>query len=181
MNAAAASSPTRKTPSAGKLVLVTGASSGIGRSSAELFALRGARVLLVARNAGKLREIADHLEEKGASAACYGVDLAKADEVTAMAERIKSEHGVPDIIVNNAGSGRWLSTAETSLEEARQMIELPYLAAFYVTRMFLPEMIARGHGHSPADLPSLPYRLAECVRLWRRAPCAEGLHRGASR
>lgn len=104
-------------------------------------------MLLAARRAGKLKQIAEALESQGAAAAYYGVDLANADEVTAMAERIKSEHGVPDIIVNNAGSGRWLSTAETSLEEARQMIELPYLAAFYVTRMFLPEMIARGQGH----------------------------------
>ena len=62
------------------------------------------------------------------------------------AERIKAEHGVPDILINNAGAGRWLPLVETSLEEARQMIELPYLAAFYVTRMFLPEMIVRRRG-----------------------------------
>ncbi len=129
-----------------KLVLVTGASSGIGKATAELFAKRGGRVLLLARDRERLDATAREIAQRGGRAAIYPVDLSQADAVRATAERIKAEEGVPDILVNNAGAGRWLSLVETSLEEARQMIELPYLAAFYVTRMFLPEMIARGSG-----------------------------------
>jgi short-subunit dehydrogenase len=129
------------------LVLITGASSGIGRATAERFAARGAHVLLLARREPRLREIVEDLAGRGASADYYPVDLADAGAVATVAERIKAEHGVPDIVVNNAGAGRWLPAVETSPDEARQMIELPYLAAFYVTRAFLPEMLARGHGH----------------------------------
>ncbi len=130
----------------GKLVLVTGASSGIGRATAELAARKGARVILLARGTEQLAEVAAGIKEAGGNAVAYTVDLSQAADVTAIAERIREEQGVPDIIVNNAGAGRWLPLVRTSLEEARQMIEVPYLAAFYVTRMFLPEMIARGSG-----------------------------------
>ena len=75
------------------------------------------------------------------------VDLSNPEEVESAADRIKSDTGVPDMIVNNAGAGKWLPLVETSLAEARTMIELPYLAAFYVTRLFLPEMIRRGSGN----------------------------------
>lgn len=131
---------------ADKQVLVTGASSGIGKATAELFAQRGARVVLLARSADKLDKVAHGIAENGGNAVTYTVDLSQAHAVEVAAERIKSERGVPEIIVNNAGAGRWRPLIETSLEEARRMIELPYLAAFYVTRMFLPDMIARGHG-----------------------------------
>lgn len=166
--------------SAGKLVLITGASSGIGEATAELFALRGARVLLLARNQDKPKEIIEDLEGYGAKAAFLAVDLAKADEVSAAAERIKSEYGIPDVVINNAGAGGWIAAAATSLDEARQMIELPYLAAFYVTRSFLPEMIARSRTYRLRDIAGVLHRLAECLCLYRRAPRAEGLHRSAA-
>ena len=129
-----------------KLVLVTGASSGIGRAAAELLAKRGARVLLLVRNQDRLEETVRQIVASGGIAAAYPVDLSEAEAVRTTAERIKAEHGVPDVVINNAGSGRWLPFVETSLDEARQMIELPYLAAFYVTRLFLPEMLARDSG-----------------------------------
>lgn len=144
-----------------RLVLVTGASSGIGRATAELFAARRAKALLLARNRAALDEVVSGIKQRGGNAASYPVDLSKADAVEACAAKIKAEHGVPDVIVNNAGSGRWLSLVETSADDARQMIELPYLAAFYVTRAFLPEMISRGSGQvacvtSPASFMVWP-------------------------
>src|SRR3990170_6051427 len=60
--------------------------------------------------------------------------------------RIKREAGTPDILINNAGSGRWRPLVETTAEEALAMIEVPYLAAFNLTRAFLPEMLARRSG-----------------------------------
>ena len=62
------------------------------------------------------------------------------------AARIKRERGTPDILINNAGAGRWLPLVETTADDALHMIEVPYLAAFNLTRSFLPEMLARGSG-----------------------------------
>ncbi len=71
---------------------------------------------------------------------------ADARAIAETSARIKREAGTPDILINNAGAGRWLSVLETSAEEAHAMIEVPYLAAFNLTRAFLPKMIARGCG-----------------------------------
>jgi short-subunit dehydrogenase len=128
------------------LVLVSGASSGIGAATAKLYAARGAKLLLLARNADRLAEIAAAIERDGGEALAYEIDLADAAAVAETAARIKRETGMPDIIINNAGGGRWLTVAETSAAQALAMIEVPYLAAFNLTRDFLPEMIARGSG-----------------------------------
>ena len=131
---------------ASKLVLVTGASSGIGAATAKLYGASGAHVLLLARNETKLDEVAAAIRRDGGAASPYAVDLADASAIAETSARIKREAGTPDILINNAGAGRWLSVLETSAEEALAMIEVPYLAAFNLTRAFLPEMIARGSG-----------------------------------
>ncbi|HKJ61828.1 MAG TPA: SDR family oxidoreductase, partial [Hyphomicrobiales bacterium] len=121
-----------------KSVLVTGGSSGMGRATAEHYARLGAHVIMLARSTDKLEQVAHGIVQNGGQASYYAVDLSDAEAVAATAERIESDLGTPDIIINNAGAGRWLPLVETPPEDARQMIELPYLAAFYVTRMFLP-------------------------------------------
>ena len=145
----------------GKLVLVTGASSGIGRATAEGFARRGARVLLVARSADRLEAVAAGIRAAGGEAAVFAIDLADTAAVARLAASIAGEQGVPDVLVNNAGAGQWKPFVETSADEARAMIELPYLAAFAVTRAFLPAMLARGSGQiafvtSPASFMVWP-------------------------
>ena len=131
---------------ASRLVLVSGASSGIGAATARLYGARGARVLVLARNEAKLEEVVAAIRRDGGAASPYAVDLADASAIAETAARIKREAGTPDILINNAGAGRWLSVLETSAEEALAMIEVPYLAAFNLTRAFLPEMIARRTG-----------------------------------
>lgn len=131
---------------ASKLVLITGASSGIGAATAKLYGARGAKVLLLARNEAKLAEVAAAIGRDGGAASPYAVDLADANAIAETSARIKREAGTPDILINNAGAGRWLSVLETSAADALAMIEVPYLAAFNLTRAFLPEMIARGSG-----------------------------------
>jgi short-subunit dehydrogenase len=131
---------------ASKLVLVTGASSGIGAATAKLYAARGARVLVLARNEAKLDEVAAAITRDGGAASPYAVDLADPSAIAETNARITREAGTPDILINNAGAGRWLPLLETSAEEALAMIEVPYLAAFNLTRAFLPEMIARRTG-----------------------------------
>ncbi len=132
---------------AGKVALVTGASSGIGEGAARKLAAKGARVILVARSADRLARLAQEIEAAGGKAFAVACDLARSEEVQSMGETVLAQAGAPDILINNAGAGRWLSTLETSPQEARQMIELPYLAAFYVTRFFLPHLLARHDGH----------------------------------
>ena len=129
-----------------KLVLVTGASSGIGEAAAKLYGKAGAKALLLARNGERLERVAAAIRAGGSEAAAYVIDLADARAVEETSARIAREHGTPDILINNAGAGRWKSVLDTTAEEALAMIEVPYLAAFNLTRAFLPGMIARKSG-----------------------------------
>lgn len=131
----------------GRLALITGASSGMGASIAKALADAGAEVILLARKRSLLDQVAAEITDGGGRAHAIPVDLGKAEEVETVAARIKAEIGIPDIIVNNAGSGEWRFLDETSPEEAVQMVTIPYLAAFYVTRAFYPEMLNRNSGH----------------------------------
>jgi short-subunit dehydrogenase len=131
---------------AADLVLVTGASSGIGEATARRYGASGARVLLLARNADRLDDVAHAIRKDGGAASPYPVDLADSGAIEEVSARIASEAGTPDILINNAGAGRWLSLIETTAEEVLAMIEVPYLAAFNLTRAFLPKMLARRSG-----------------------------------
>jgi len=109
-------------------------------------AAAGAKVILLARTQSKLDAVADEIRNAGGQAYVYPCDLSDADAVGATAERIKAEVGVPDIIINNAGAGRWLAVEETDPAEAISMMSTPYFAAFFVTRAFVREMVRRGSG-----------------------------------
>lgn len=146
---------------ASRLVLVTGASSGIGASTARRFGASGARILLLARNEERLDEVANAIRKAGGSAVSYPIDLADAGAIAELSAKIEREAGTPDVLINNAGAGRWLPVAETTSEQALSMIEVPYLAAFNLTCAFLPKMIARHSGAiacvtSPASYVAWP-------------------------
>jgi uncharacterized protein len=133
-------------PIPGSLSVVTGASSGIGEATARLLAGKGSHVLLLARNSDRLGALASDIRAGGGKADPFAVDLADSRALAATAERLVAAHGSPHIVVNNAGAGRWLPILQTSAEEAAQMIAVPYLAAFNLTRELLPGMLARGTG-----------------------------------
>ena len=76
----------------------------------------------------------------------YPIDLADAKAIEDTSARIAREVGIPDVLINNAGAGRWLPLLKTTAKEALAMIEVPYLAAFNLTRAFLPYMLARRSG-----------------------------------
>lgn len=132
---------------AGRTVLITGASQGIGAATARAMAARGAEVLLLARSEAKLRDVAAAIERAGGRARVYPVDLADLDGVVATTAAMKADGIVPDVIVNNAGIGRWLFVEETPLQEMRDIMAVPYFAAFAVTQAFVSEMAARGSGN----------------------------------
>ena len=95
----------------------------------------------------ELDRVAESIRCDGGSATAYVIDLADADAIAETGARIKREHGTPDTLINNAGAGRWLPLGrDHGRGGALAMIEVPYLAAFNLTRAFLPEMIARRSG-----------------------------------
>lgn len=162
---------------AGRLVLITGASSGIGASAARAMAREGGRILLLARRKEALETVAAEIREAGGQAWVYPVDIADSAAVARTAQAIQDEVGTPDIVVNNAGAGRLIPMEETSPQEAVQMMALPYFGAFYVTGAFLPAMRLRGSGHlvnitSPAGFIPWPRVTGYAVARW----AMRGLH-----
>jgi short-subunit dehydrogenase len=127
--------------------VVSGASSGIGRATAEALAAYGSHPVLLARTESDLEDVADRIHSRGGEATVFPVDLSDADAVAAVADDIRAAVGVPDIIVNNAGVGEWRAIDETTPEQAELSMDVPYLAAFYLTRAFVEGMLDRDRGH----------------------------------
>jgi short-subunit dehydrogenase len=144
---------------AGKTVLVTGASSGIGAATARLVAEHGARVLLVARDSARLHQVAESIRANRGQAQPYSVDLADPAAITTLARRVESRFGTPDVLINNAGAGRWRSVQETDSAQLQHMMAVPYFAAFNLTRELLSGMRQRGNGQI-INLSSVGSRMA---------------------
>ena len=126
-----------------RLVLITGASSGVGAAASKAFCSDGTKVVLLARNPEMLHAVA---QEAGAVAVAIPCDLADPDAVAKMAKQVLAEHGCPDVIVHSAGAGQWKTVQDTTPQEAIIMMQAPYFAAFNVTHAFLPAMLARKSG-----------------------------------
>jgi len=132
----------------GKIVLVTGASGGVGAAVARAMAAAGAaEILLLARNETALAKVAGDIATVGGRARTYVLDLSDPGETTAVAQRILQEVGAPDILVNNAGGGQWKFLDEMTPQEIQSAMTVPYLAAAWLTASFLPAMRRRGSGH----------------------------------
>jgi NAD(P)-dependent dehydrogenase (short-subunit alcohol dehydrogenase family) len=135
---------------AGRTVLVTGASHGIGRATAIRLARAGATVLLVARSADLLEELAEQLRADGAAAHALPADLSDAERaVPALARRVLVEHGAPDVVVNNAGKSIRRAVAQSfdRFHDYTRTNDLNYLGPVRLLLELLPAMRARGGGH----------------------------------
>ena len=133
----------------GKIVFITGASSGIGAATALAFAAAGARLLLAARRAGKLAQIASLALERGA-AAVHSIDLDVRDHraVQNAIDTLPPEWAEIDVLVNNAGLSRGLEKLYMGkIEDWDEMIDTNVKGLLYVTRAVVPGMVVRGHGH----------------------------------
>ena len=130
-------------PSSNGAVLVTGASSGIGEEIAREFAGRGRHVVLVARRADKLDELAESL---GSAADVLAADLSNADERAALPGRVTELGLVVDILVNNAGLSTAGPIAESDPVAELNLIEVDVAAVADLCSRFVPGMVARGGG-----------------------------------
>jgi NAD(P)-dependent dehydrogenase (short-subunit alcohol dehydrogenase family) len=133
----------------GKIVLITGASSGIGRATAVKAADAGATVLLVARSAEKLEETRDEIAAAGGSAHIHRCDMSDIEDIERMAEEVLAYHGHVDILVNNAGRSirRSIALSYDRFHDFERTIQLNYLGALRLILALLPTMRARKSGH----------------------------------
>ncbi len=136
-------------PLAGRTVLVTGASSGIGEATARAVAALGATVLLVARRAEELERVRRAIEDGGGRAAAYACDLTDGDAVDALVTRVLAEHGSVDHLVNNAGRSirRSLHLSYDRFHDVERSLAVNFLGPVRLTLGLLPAMRAQGSGH----------------------------------
>ena len=133
----------------GKIVFVTGASGGIGHATALAFAAEGARLLLAARRAGKLAEVASECLKRGAPVV-HSIDLDVRDHraVQNAIDTLPEEWAEIDVLVNNAGLSRGLDKLYLGrIEDWEEMIDTNMKGLLYITRAVVPGMVVRGRGH----------------------------------
>lgn len=125
-------------------VLVTGASSGIGREMARYFSKLGYELILVARDSNALINLKNELSTP---TMVIAMDLSKKENCEKLYETVKTQYGTLDILVNNAGFGLFGNFTQTDLEKEINMIETNILAVHILTKLFLKDMVERDEGH----------------------------------
>ncbi len=133
----------------GRRVLITGASSGIGRATALKVAGAGAIPLLVARNVERLEELRAEIVASGGMAYVYSADLSDTDDIDRLLERIGADHRHVDMLVNNAGRSirRSIALSYDRFHDFERTMQLNYFGAVKLIIGLLPQMRARGFGH----------------------------------
>ena len=130
----------------GKTALVTGASSGIGRSTALALAAAGAQVTLVARRASRLDDLAAQIKADGGQALARAADVTDEDDATQAVEDAVGHFGGLDILVNAAGMTQTGKVENGDLADWRYVMELNFWASFYTSRAAIPALKAGGGG-----------------------------------
>ncbi|HKQ12662.1 MAG TPA: SDR family oxidoreductase [Steroidobacteraceae bacterium] len=134
---------------AGKRVLITGGSSGIGRATALRVAEAGAQVIIAARDAQKLDTVAAEIRAHGGTVYTYACDITDERASGALVQQILATHGGVDILINNAGHSirRSIAISCDRLHDYERLMQLNYFAAVRLTLAFLPQMTAQHSGH----------------------------------
>ena len=132
----------------GKVVLITGASSGFGADAARLFAKEGCRVILSARRMNRLQEVAEEIVQAGGDATIIQLDVTEASQIEEVVQTVVDNYGRIDILFNNAGYGRldWLENQDIA-QDINVQIAVNLTGLIQTTRIILPYMIRQRSGH----------------------------------
>ena len=148
----------------GKLALVTGASTGIGYAIAKELAKRGANLIISAtsRSEDKLHELSSEIKDIGAECHIFMEDLSRLNSGRSLYDQIKLQNLHVDLLVNNAGYGRWGTFHEVGMDDYADMIQLNITSLSELSHLFIPDMIEKGEGGvinvgSVASLTPVPY------------------------
>jgi hypothetical protein len=142
-----------------RVVVITGASSGIGEATAVAFAQRGGKVVLAARRLERLEQLAGRIEEAGGSALALRCDVSDVDELDRLPGIVNELVGPTDVLVNSAGIPGGGEFANLTHEQIDKVVRVNLLGVMHASRAFLPGMLARGSGHI-VNVASLAGRFA---------------------
>lgn len=131
----------------GQVVLITGVSKGIGKQLATDLAARGATVVGCGRSRGQLQETLLEMRQMSPSSAVHICDVSDPEQVDDLIQKVLSEFGKIDILINNAGFGIYQSFVDISLDSVQGMVRTNLLGAAYCIKAALPSMIQRRSGH----------------------------------
>lgn len=140
------------------VVVITGATAGVGRAVARRFATDGAKIGLLARGSEGLEATANEVENLGGIAIPIATDVADYEQVAAAAERVEKELGAIDIWINNAMTSVFAPVREIEPEEFRRVTEVTYLGTVWGTMVALDRMLPRDHGKIVQVGSALAYR-----------------------
>ena len=147
----------------GKWALVTGASAGIGKALAAELAAGGTNLILTARRRDRLAELAKQFHKKHKiNAEIFEADLARPSAPSEILQFTKERGIVVDLLINNAGFGQYGEVASVEPQRLLDMVQVNCTAVLHLTRLFLPDMIARRRGDvlivsSTAAFQAVPY------------------------
>lgn len=163
-----------------KTVLITGASSGIGKQTAIEFAKKGANLILVARRKQKLESVVQELKKFQTSVIVCPCDVSKKDQVKEMSKIVLEKFDSIDVLVNNAGFAIYGSVSDLSIEEIESQMETNYFGMMYCIKNFLPSMLEKKSGHivnvaSVAASMGLPGIAPYCASKFAMLGFSEGL------
>jgi NADP-dependent 3-hydroxy acid dehydrogenase YdfG len=132
---------------AGKVVAITGASSGIGRAAARMLAERGATVVLGARRADELEAVANEIRTSGGEAVCQLTDVSKRDDMASLCGLASDRYGKLDVLISNAGIGPISKLEELRVRDWEAMVDVNLKGLLYGIAAALPIFRRQGFGH----------------------------------
>jgi short-subunit dehydrogenase len=130
-----------------KVVLITGASSGIGKQTAIEFAKLGSSIILVARRKNKLEQVENELKQFNVNTLVCVCDVSKKDQVEELSKIVLQKFNSIDILVNNAGFAIYGLVSDLSINEIESQMETNYFGMIYCVKNFLPLMLKKKSGH----------------------------------